>query len=149
VAKRFAIVISVPTVSGIPKTQPTVKEQHAYTKINPANIVGADGRVSSDDMPKLLKLMQDNVDEATAPYRTNPLIHGEVHRQVRLTSGSNATIRHGLQTPFGSWKCVRAYPGSSPFAAVEAANNGDLPVDQYLVLAAHASGTYDIEINPS
>jgi hypothetical protein len=148
-AKPFTVVAPIPVLIGPPKILPRSRERHPYTQINPSDIATPDGKVDPDKFAKLMKQMQDSVDSATTPYRTNPLLLGEVHRQVSTTSGHNLVIKHSLGEPFGSWKSVRAYAGSSVFSAVEAKNNGGMSPSDYLVLAMSSTGTYDIEINPS
>lgn len=147
-AKPFTVYAPSAAPNGSTRVQPSSRDRHAFVQINPDDVADHDGKVDHADLLRLLKLMQDNAIAATEPVRTNPSVHGEMHRQVAMTSGKNVTIKHGLGEPFGGWSCKRAYAGSAAFAAVDAAKNGGLDPKQYLVLAASSTGTYDIEINP-
>lgn len=152
-ARPFTVIAPVSTPSGIPKVLPASRERHPFTQVNPSELTSPDGKVNPEDLPKLLKMVQDNAATATEPYRTNPLLHGELHRQLAATSGSRLIIKHGLGEQVGGWTCVRARPGSSVFAAVEAtlsaADTALYPANKYLVLQMSSSGTYDIAIHPS
>lgn len=148
-AKPFTVVEPTTVRTGQQLMQPSTRDRHALQQINPDDVVEGDGEtVSAADMQRLLKLVQDNIGDATKPCRTNPLNLGELHRNVGARTGKNLTIKHGLGEPWGGWSPKRAYPGSNPPAFVEAPNNGGLDPSQYLVLLSFVDGTYDFEINP-
>lgn len=148
-AKPFTVVAPTSVRTGQQTLQPSTKDRHALQQINPDDVISGDGgTVSAADLQRLLKLVQDNIGDATKPYRTNPLATGELHRNIGTHSGKNVTIKHGLGEAFGSWTVRRVYPGSNVAAFIEANNNGGLDPAKYLVLAAGCTGTYDFEINP-
>lgn len=148
-AKPFTVVEPTTVRTGQQTLQPSSKDRHALQQINPDDVVEGDGKtVSAADIQRLLKLVQDNIGDATKPCRTNPLNLGELHRNIGAKSGKNVQIKHGLGEAFGGWSVKRVYPGSNVPAFIEADKNGGLDPAQYLVLAAGCNGTYDFEINP-
>ena len=127
------------------KVVPQSRERQPFTQINPDDVVGHGSTPA--DTARALRLIQDNTADATLPARTNPLLHGEIRQSVSGTSGANLVIKHGLGEPWAYYTCVRTRSGSA-FAAVDAANNGGMDPKQYLVLAMHSTGVYDISIHP-
>lgn len=147
VARPFTVIQPQPGPNGQLKPQPSSRDRQAFARINPE-----DATDDVADLKRVLLQVQENSITATEPYRTNPLLHGELHRQVTFTSGKLTVIKHSLGEPFGGWWSVRARPGSGTFAAVEATNNavGGVHMDpkMYLVLSSSCTGTYDIVITP-
>lgn len=156
-AKAFTIVRHKKvTAPGTPPDQsykpPSTRERHTHVQINPSDIATKTGAVDYEDFTRSIKLLQDNTADATVPYRTNPLLHGELHTNLITTSGHNLVIAHGLGEPVGYFWSVDAAPGSGAFAGVRvnlsAAQQKQFPDDQYLVLAMSSTGTYAVVLTP-
>jgi hypothetical protein len=144
----------------VPSNRPTVPcvvsakgrsssaERVTYTRltVNDAELGDGKGGVSLRSLSRILGDIQDNVHEATLPARSDPKSNRVIVQGVALTSGKQTTVKHPLGQPFAGYGSTRAYAGSQPFSAVEAANNGGKDPSQYLVLTSSSTGTYDVEI---
>ena len=153
-SKPFNVFATLPSLNPLGQvTQPVSRERHPFTQINPKDVTSGD-KVSPGDLQRVVKQVQENVDSATIPYRTNPLLTGEIHQNLPVLAGNKLIIKHGLGVPWGYYSCRRARPinkttSSAPFMAVENPGNGGLDISQYLVLEVYSTGIYDIEINPA
>jgi hypothetical protein len=152
-SKPFSVIAALPSTNPLGQTiHPVSRERHPFTQINPEDVTEGE-KVQPEDLRRIVKQVQENVDAATTPYRTNPLLTGELHQSLPATSGKNLVIKHGLGVPWAYYVCRRSRPlnkttPSAPFAAAELPGNLGLDVRQYLVLAMSSTGIYDIEINP-
>jgi hypothetical protein len=128
------------------KVTVTSRELVPFTRINVTEqaLIGKGGQVDPKTLARVLGLMQDNGHDSTLPQRSNPLGQFTIVEKVKMTSGASVTIRHGLGVAFAYYLPLRTYVGSSPWSVVDAAGNGNQDPTQYLVLAAHATGTYDV-----
>ena len=153
-SKPFSVVAALSSLNPRGQViQPVTRERHPFTQINPKDVT--EGKeVSPEDLQRVVKQVQENVDSATIPYRTNPLLTGELHQNLPVLAGNKLVIKHGLGVPWAYYTCRRARPinkttSSAPFMAVENPGNGGLDTSQYLVLEVYSTGIYDIEINPA
>lgn len=128
------------------KAFPKSRDRHTFVDVNPDDLT--QGEMTPADQARLLKSMQDNSRAATEPFRTNPLLAGELHCNVAANANTNITIQHGLAEPYGHWWPVGARPNSAPFQAVEIQANAAYPQTKYLLLRVSSTGTYDIVITP-
>ena len=132
-----------------------VKERISYTKlqVSKADLVGKDGQLDSERICRIFGQIQDNVHQATAPARNDPTSNKKIV-QVTTVNGTPVQVQHGLGTPVGHWFSTRAFPGSNPFAAVEAAFGSpqwpaSVDQTQWIVLIPSCTGTYNVAFCPA
>jgi hypothetical protein len=138
---------TVPTVvdsKGQPSSQARIPFQRVT--VSEAHITRPDGHVDAAQLSRILGLIQDNSESSTEAVRSDPTLKKTIRQSIAMTSGKMVTITHMLGCAFSGYRCTRAYAGSAPFAAVEAANNGGQDPTKVLVLTSSATGTYDVEI---
>lgn len=138
------------------QTSISVKERQPFTRLplTKTDLVGHDGHVDPDMICRVINMIQDNVHAATGPARNDPLINKKIVQKQALTKGTPVQVRHNLGAVVGAWFATRQYPGSDPFAAVEAqfgSTQWPSSVDQtqWIVLVPSCTGTYDIAFCPA
>lgn len=143
--KSFTIISPTSLPSGQVKNLPASRDRHPFVEINPDDITK--GEMTPADHARLLKSFQDNVRAATEPFRTNPLLGGEIHT-VTVKPNQLLVIPHGLGEPYGYWWQVDALGAPATFARVPP--TATQPANKYLLLIAGstASGSYSFVITP-